>query len=175
MQTTEVYDQSIRRLSRQLRPIPNEIDALGLDQSDYEADLRTHAWGINSEQSEAYVHKALWNRTRSWQRAYRANQQYTGIIVPLEEWHDKAMSVPVGSHERRILARQQLAVLRARLTKSQWGLIERIVDAGSVRAAHDRERDGHFTTFQRRVARLRKQMRSILQEKDASTIDSRAS
>ena len=139
-----------------------QLDHLGHDRDDYASQLRMHSWkvqlkfreryGFCAPAERRYVHYSLWNESKQWKRArtFRAKQ----ILK-----HDPDDGTYLD--EDRFIARQLLERLEQTLGP-KFDILRRVGEAGGHIASAYKENDGNFEAFAKRVRRLRKEARKVL-------------
>lgn len=139
-----------------------QLDHLGLDRDDYASELRMKSWdfqiafrkryGFCAPAERRYVYQALWNASKQWKRkrTFRTKQ------ILKHEPDDVTYF-----DEDRFIARQSLERLKNALGP-KFDLLRRVGEAGGHIASAYKEDDGNFEAFAKRVRRLRKEARVIL-------------
>jgi hypothetical protein len=163
------YESAIKRISKShgLRH-SGGVDVMAMDREDYEAVLRVESielqnqfrerHGFNVDAERRYVHKGLWNASRSLGRTrivrVKQMERYVDVDIP----ETTQMRELEYQHEVHDIIRR----LKRRLPPSEYQILHRVAQHEKLTEAWNPDVDGGYRSFTRKVRRLQDQARKIL-------------
>ena len=161
------YESVAKGMARNLCSTRHEIDSRAWAYDDHVQELRLHAIdiadifqktvGFCTPAEKRYVRKCLWNKTANWKRSDNrgriAKSKFEVCTLLDDEYYEIAPHIE---------ARQTVKRVMRHFSTEEQNILIRVMESGNkMREAWNPEIDGSFSTFSRRVSRLRARAKNL--------------